>query len=200
MFCFSRANHTLVQIWFELKTRQVYFIYSFPRELCKLSTSSRVCITDANSVPTLLVFISGYANAENVITWLESQINISSRPLRTCFFSAHFIHSNVIVQEPQWTVGAEFLCRPQPHRVWAQVLPDRKRSPCLPFKATTKQTQTNETYINTLTCLLEQPLNNLTTKYSTSPAIDLKKWLGRYEQRECILICLLLNLYIKLTD
>ena len=89
------------------------------------------------------VYTRGYANTESVITCLESQIKTSSRPLRTFFFSTHFIYSNVIVQGPEWSVGADLLCRPQPHRVWAQVLPDRKGSPCsrldaYPF-ATTKQ-------------------------------------------------------------
>ena len=43
------------------------------RQLCKPSTSSRVCTTVSNS-PTPLVFISGYANKENVFYCL----NISS--------------------------------------------------------------------------------------------------------------------------
>ena len=41
------------------------------RQLCKPSTSSRVCIT-VSTFPTPLVFISGYANTENVFYWLSS--------------------------------------------------------------------------------------------------------------------------------
>ena len=83
MFCFSRANHASTNlIWVENSTSEFSQPFS-----------------------CLYRFISGYANTGNVITWLESKINTSSRPLRTCFFSTHFIYFNVIVQEPEWSVS-----------------------------------------------------------------------------------------------
>ena len=41
------------------------------RQLCKPSTSSRVCILLSRILPTPLVFISGYANTENVFYCLN---------------------------------------------------------------------------------------------------------------------------------
>ena len=114
MFCFSRANHASTNlIWVENSTRS-YFIYPFPRQLCKPETKSRVCIWREFSQPfsCLYRFISGYATTGNVITWLESKINTSSRPLRTCFFSTHFIYFNVIVQEPEWSVSQSVSASP----------------------------------------------------------------------------------------
>ena len=60
MFCFSRANHasTNLKKVFELKTRQVYFIYPFPGGVERI-------------LPAPLVFISGYANTENVFYCLD---------------------------------------------------------------------------------------------------------------------------------
>ena len=107
MFCFSRANHASTNlIWVENSTSLLYL----PIPSTVMQTRDEVelsCIWREFSQPfsCLYRFISGYANTGNVITWLESKINTSSRPLRTCFFSTHFIYFNVIVQEPEWSVS-----------------------------------------------------------------------------------------------